>query len=83
MRFIVGVCRENPDLQIMYGIGGETDLSEKTLDHLDGYMDSKPVRIGNGAYDQRQTTSGVRFWIPSTCTPKRWGGAREPRPTES
>ena len=54
MRFIVGVCREQPDLQIMYGIGGEKDLGEQTLDHLDGYMDSRPVRIGNGAYDQRQ-----------------------------
>ncbi|HEY5051939.1 MAG TPA: glycoside hydrolase family 15 protein, partial [Solirubrobacterales bacterium] len=54
MRFIVGVCREEPDLQIMYGIGGEKKLTEKTLDHLDGYLGSKPVRIGNGAYDQRQ-----------------------------
>jgi len=41
-------------LQIMYGIGGETDLTEKTLDHLSGYLDSQPVRIGNGAYDQQQ-----------------------------
>ncbi len=54
MRFIVNVCRDNPDLQIMYGIGGEKELTEKTLDHLDGYVGSKPVRIGNGAYDQRQ-----------------------------
>jgi GH15 family glucan-1,4-alpha-glucosidase len=54
MRFIVSLCRENPDLQIMYGIGGEMDLTEKTLDHLGGYLDSKPVRIGNGAYKQRQ-----------------------------
>ncbi len=54
MRFIVGLCRENPDLQIMYGIGGEMDLSEKTLDHLGGYLDSRPVRIGNDAYRQRQ-----------------------------
>ena len=38
----------------MYGIGGETDLTEHTLDHLSGYDDSRPVRIGNGAYDQRQ-----------------------------
>jgi GH15 family glucan-1,4-alpha-glucosidase len=41
-------------LQIMYGIGGETDLTEHTLDHLSGHMNSKPVRIGNGAYDQKQ-----------------------------
>jgi GH15 family glucan-1,4-alpha-glucosidase len=54
MRFIVNVCREDPDLQIMYGIGGEKELEEKTLDHLSGYGGAKPVRIGNGAYDQRQ-----------------------------
>jgi len=54
MRFIVQVCRDNPDLQIMYGIGGEKELDEKILDHLDGYGGAKPVRIGNGAYDQRQ-----------------------------
>jgi GH15 family glucan-1,4-alpha-glucosidase len=41
-------------LQIMYGIGGETDLSEQTLDHLSGYEGSRPVRTGNGAYDQQQ-----------------------------
>ncbi|MEM8662532.1 MAG: glycoside hydrolase family 15 protein, partial [Pseudomonadota bacterium] len=46
----------NPDgsLQIMYGIDGRRELAEETLDHLDGYMGSKPVRIGNGAYDQLQ-----------------------------
>jgi GH15 family glucan-1,4-alpha-glucosidase len=41
-------------LQIMYGIRGEKDLTEETLDHLDGYAGAKPVRIGNGAYKQRQ-----------------------------
>jgi len=54
MRFIVEVCRDRPDLQIMYGIGHERELTEKTLDHLEGYGGAKPVRIGNGAYDQRQ-----------------------------
>ncbi len=38
----------------MYGIGGETDLTEHTLDHLSGYRNSRPVRIGNGAFDQHQ-----------------------------
>jgi len=42
------------NLQIMYGIGGETDLTEHTLDHLSGYRNSQPVRIGNGAFDQHQ-----------------------------
>ncbi|MGY4856433.1 glycoside hydrolase family 15 protein [Cryobacterium sp. AP23] len=41
-------------LQIMYGIGGELDLTEQTLDHLSGYRGSQPVRIGNGAFDQHQ-----------------------------
>jgi GH15 family glucan-1,4-alpha-glucosidase len=46
----------NPDgsLQLMYGIDGRHDLTEQTLDHLDGYMGSRPVRIGNGAYNQLQ-----------------------------
>ncbi len=42
------------ELQIMYGINGRHDLTEETLDHLSGYRDSAPVRIGNGAYDQTQ-----------------------------
>ncbi len=42
------------DLQIMYGIRGERDLSERELTHLSGYQDSRPVRIGNGAADQKQ-----------------------------
>jgi len=42
------------DLQIMFGIGGEHDLSERTLPHLSGWKGSRPVRVGNGAWDQRQ-----------------------------
>ena len=42
------------ELQIMYGIGGERDLTERTIDHLSGWRDSKPVRVGNGAWDQHQ-----------------------------
>jgi GH15 family glucan-1,4-alpha-glucosidase len=38
----------------MYGIGHERELPESTLDHLSGYDEAKPVRIGNGAFDQRQ-----------------------------
>jgi alpha,alpha-trehalase len=54
MRFVLDICREDPRLQIMYGIGGEKQLTESTLDHLDGYGGARPVRIGNGAFDQRQ-----------------------------
>ena len=43
-----------PEAQIMFGIGGETELPERTLDHLSGYVGSRPVRIGNAAYRQRQ-----------------------------
>jgi GH15 family glucan-1,4-alpha-glucosidase len=42
------------ELQIMYGIGGERDLTEKTLDHLSGYRGARPVRVGNGAWNQQQ-----------------------------
>jgi GH15 family glucan-1,4-alpha-glucosidase len=41
-------------LQIMYGIGGEHDLAERELPHLRGWRDSAPVRVGNGAWGQRQ-----------------------------
>jgi GH15 family glucan-1,4-alpha-glucosidase len=41
-------------LQIMYGIGGEHDLSERELPHLRGWRDSQPVRVGNGAWNQVQ-----------------------------
>jgi GH15 family glucan-1,4-alpha-glucosidase/kynurenine formamidase len=41
-------------LQLMYGIDGRSELIEETLDHLEGYRGSRPVRIGNGAYSQLQ-----------------------------
>jgi len=54
MGFIVDVCKDGRDLQIMYGIGHERELTETTLDYLGGYGGARPVRIGNGAFDQRQ-----------------------------
>jgi alpha,alpha-trehalase len=42
------------DLQIMFGVGGERDLAERDLSHLAGWRDSRPVRVGNGAWQQRQ-----------------------------
>jgi alpha,alpha-trehalase len=53
--FVADVAEaEEGQLQIMYGIGGEAKLEEQELDHLSGYEDAKPVRIGNGAYNQSQ-----------------------------
>jgi alpha,alpha-trehalase len=46
--------RRGADLQIMFGIGGEHDLSERELTHLSGWRASTPVRVGNGAWNQRQ-----------------------------
>jgi len=57
MRWIYERCMDlNPDgsMQIMYGHDGRKVLTEETLPHLEGYRGSKPVRIGNGAYDQLQ-----------------------------
>jgi alpha,alpha-trehalase len=45
---------EEGRLQIMYGIGGESELPESTLPHWSGYEGAQPVRIGNGAYNQDQ-----------------------------
>jgi GH15 family glucan-1,4-alpha-glucosidase len=45
---------KDDSLQIMYGLRGERNLTERTLDHLSGYLDSKPVRVGNAAYTQTQ-----------------------------
>ena len=42
------------ELQIMFGIGGERELPERELDHLPGWRASAPVRVGNGAWNQRQ-----------------------------
>jgi hypothetical protein len=43
-----------PDLGVVYGVNGETDLEERLLSHLEGYRGSKPVRRGNCAHTQRQ-----------------------------
>jgi GH15 family glucan-1,4-alpha-glucosidase len=51
---MISVTSGAPDLQIMYGLGGEAELPEAELGHLSGYRGSQPVRIGNGAATQRQ-----------------------------
>jgi GH15 family glucan-1,4-alpha-glucosidase len=53
--WLLGVVPDGPrSLQVMYGIEGETDLTEHTLDHFSGYENSAPVRVGNAAYSQLQ-----------------------------
>lgn len=52
--FIADVARSSDELQIMYGLAGETKLTEERLHHLHGYEGASPVRIGNEAYDQKQ-----------------------------
>ncbi len=55
MQFIADLeTNEDGALQIMYGIDGRRDLTESTRDDLSGYAGASPVRIGNGAFDQRQ-----------------------------
>ena len=59
MGWLTDIYSENVEvgkhgMQIMYGIRGERDLTETTLDDLSGYEGAKPVRIGNAAFDQRQ-----------------------------
>jgi GH15 family glucan-1,4-alpha-glucosidase len=49
-----GSLDRGDDLQIMFGIGGECDLTERELTHLEGWRHSAPVRVGNGAWKQRQ-----------------------------
>jgi alpha,alpha-trehalase len=53
--FVADVCDgDDAELQIMYGVGAERELPEQELDHLSGYEEARPVRIGNAAATQRQ-----------------------------
>ena len=60
MNFLETICQwctkqqGTPHMQIMYGIDGRHKLPEQILDHLQGFRNSKPVRIGNAAYEQQQ-----------------------------
>ncbi len=56
MDYLRDRCQNDTDglLQPLYGIDGREEIHEEELDHLSGYMDSKPVRLGNAAYKQTQ-----------------------------
>ena len=55
MKFILNrMLLKHENIRVVYGINGEKELPERILDHLDGYKHSRPVRIGNDAYRQKQ-----------------------------
>jgi GH15 family glucan-1,4-alpha-glucosidase len=58
------------DLQIMFGVGGERDLSERELAHLPGWRRSAPVRVGNGAWNQRQLDVYGELLDAAACLPE-------------
>jgi alpha,alpha-trehalase len=69
-----GRAAEDGSLQIMYGIGGEHDLSERELPHLRGWRDSRPVRVGNGAWDQTQLDVFGQFLLALELYQEKLGG---------
>lgn len=71
------VAGDAADVQIMYAVDGGRDLPERELAHLPGYADSRPVRIGNGAVDQRQ--SDVLGEVMIALQDARAAGATETR----
>jgi GH15 family glucan-1,4-alpha-glucosidase len=68
-----GGASDMHSLQIMYGIGGEHDLSERELPHLRGWRDSSPVRVGNGAWGQTQLDVYGEFLITLALYEKQLG----------
>jgi GH15 family glucan-1,4-alpha-glucosidase len=52
--YIADVAERDEELHVVYGVGGEPDLSERILDHLQGYEGARPVRVGNDAFRQKQ-----------------------------
>jgi alpha,alpha-trehalase len=77
--FIADIAERDAQLQIVYGIGGERELEEVTLDHLGGYEGARPVRVGNGAYKQHQhdmwgavIESVYLYAVSRDHLPERW-----------
>src|SRR5439155_405505 len=74
--FLADAAGGDADLQVMYGVGGERELTEGTLDHLSGYEGARPVRVGNGAYNQRQHDGARRVGPPHAARPVPPAGRR-------
>ena len=70
MHFVMDLCREDPNLQIMYGVGGERHLTESTLDHLDGYGGARPCGSATAPTASARTMSGAPCSTRSTSTKK-------------
>ena len=78
VRWLVGnIQRNRGRTHILYGIDERSDLTEQTLDHLEGYMGSRPVRIGNGAWDHLQMDVFGSVLL-SLSTYQRYGGYISP-----
>lgn len=77
LEFMRGVLDQPIEtLQVMYGIGMEKTLEERTLEHLEGYAKSRPVRTGNAAYRQRQTDL-YGYILEAALVYQRLGGRLE------
>jgi GH15 family glucan-1,4-alpha-glucosidase len=69
--------RGGEPLQIMFGVGGERDLTERTLPHLRGWRGSRPVRVGNGAWNQHQIDVYGELWGAAFRLVEVLGGIEE------
>ncbi len=69
-----GHLHQGRELQVVYGIGGERDLAERELAHLDGFRESRPVRVGNGAWDQLQLDIYGELLAAAHLLAERMGG---------
>ncbi len=67
--------RTQPELQVLYDVHGETQVDEHALEHLEGYRGSRPVRIGNGAWRQRQLDVYGEVVLAASDYRERGGGS--------
>jgi GH15 family glucan-1,4-alpha-glucosidase len=73
---VAGVCREDDHIPIVFGVEGERDLTEHTLDHLAGFHGSRPVRVGNDAWTLPAPVGEPRGEELAQARQRHLGGAR-------